>query len=897
MATVNKVRTIDPFFEDAINQIFIHSDKTAFVMDGGIGIGKALADSEVVLTPTGFVPMGTLKVGDEVISEDGKPTTVTGVYPQGRKEIFKLTFKQGQTVRCTSDHLWKVKCIRRKKHSVMTTQEIMDYGVLRENGIIKKNGDSEVQYLMKVPIVKGCNIDSGDELPLDPYFMGLLLGDGGFTHEAVGFTNGTKSIVDEFESLLPQGVQLTKHYYNNAWHCKARGVSRCINPLNKIIRKLGLWGKHSCEKHIPECYKNSSLENRKRLLQGLIDTDGHVLKANGNIEFNTSSEQLMKDYCYVARSIGMELGKVSTKIPTYTYKGEKKTGEKSYRVNQLVRYDGHATIVDISSDGYETATCITVDHPSKLFVTNDFILTHNSSNFVMQGAYSISQLIEPIRKGNKMVRESKWAAVRESENSALSTVQQLLGEAIFTPEIMAMDNSPVKVSGSHPAKVTIKHALPDNTFIEMHIECHGFNNEQAHNRLRTHDFLGAMIFEMQGIPFNIFEVTAQRCGRFRTNDLIIKKTINGKEYQLSGLNKLAMVLCDVNIPERPHPLYKNYYDVPDKSKLPYLFITPPSPLIYKPVDSVPQNILDKYPVTVFEGEEVVWLPNPQAYNMTRHFEEKDENGENIPWTGYDYWFSKLHLPDSDVRRYIIGKPDTVGGEGAVYGKFRNSDKTVLTRQLNRNRPIYIGYDPGGHAAFEFCQLHEGDHLHFFNEFYFEPGDRASTRIQVKDYVFPYILKKCRGFKVILVLDPASSWLGKNNITGNEETALNMIQDELIEFKDKFKDANIHVELQPCMVSNQNTTARINSLSYFIDKHKLSADPKCDMLVTALSGGYQKKKLKSGIISDNIDKDSIYSHPAEAAQYPAVNIINTIKKAKHESNKSSKRRVYRVKRTR
>ena len=148
-----------------------------------------------------------------------------------------------------------------------------------------------------------------------------------------------------------------------------------------------------------------------------------------------------------------------------------------------------------------------------------------SSNFVMQGAYSISQLVTPIRKDNKLVRESKWAVVRESENSALATIQQLLSEAIFTPEVMSMDNSPIKVYGSHPAKVLIKHALPDNTILEMHLECHGFNNEAAHNRLRTHEFMGALIFEMQGIPFNIFEVVQERCGRFRTDTLSITKRL------------------------------------------------------------------------------------------------------------------------------------------------------------------------------------------------------------------------------------------------------------------------------------------------------------------------------------------------------------------------------------
>lgn len=532
------------------------------------------------------------------------------------------------------------------------------------------------------------------------------------------------------------------------------------------------------------------------------------------------------------------------------------------------------------------------------FVMDGPIGIGKSSNFVMQGAYNISQLVEPIKKGKKMVRESRWAAVRESENSASATIQQLLTEAIFTPEIVSMEDSPVKVSGSHPVRITVEHELPDGTHLEMHIECHGFNNPKAHNRLRTHEFMGAMIFEMQGIPFNIFEVTMQRCGRFRTNDLVIKKTIDGKEYQLSGLSKLAMVLCDVNIPERPHEMYAKYYDVADKSKLPYVFLTPPSPIIPVDVNKVSDEILNKYPVGVYDDKDVVWLPNPKAYNMTRHFEEKDSNGVNIPWTGYDYWFNKLHLTESEITRYIRGRPDTLGGKGAVYGKFKKNNRTVVRKQLDYNRPVWVGYDPGSYAAVELAQLLPGDHLHFFKEFNFEPGDHASTRVQFADFVFPYMIKHLKGTMIYLVLDPASSWLGKNNITGSEETVVNMIGDEIAAYRDKFEKARITIKIVPCLIANQNVSARIGSLNYFIDKHALSVDPSCETLITSLAGGYRKKELKSGIISDNIDKDNPYSHPAEAAQYPTVNIINQIKKAKRNGNKdSSKRRRYKIRSTR
>jgi len=536
------------------------------------------------------------------------------------------------------------------------------------------------------------------------------------------------------------------------------------------------------------------------------------------------------------------------------------------------------------------------------FVMDGSLGTGKSSNFVMQGAYNISQLVAPIKKGTRMVRETKWAAVRESENSALATIRQLLGEAIFTPEIMALENSPVKVNGSHPAKVTVSHDLPDGTELEMIIECHGFNNEAAHNRLRTHEFMGAMIFEMQGIPFNIFEVTQQRCGRFRTSDMSISKTINGKVYKLSGLTKLAMVLCDVNIPERPHPLYTEYYDRTNKDKLPYLFLTPPSPLLYKATTDIPSEKLkaltDKgYPVTRFEGEEVIWFPNPKAYNMTRHFEEKDENDVNIPWSGFNYWFKMLHRTDSEIRRYVLGIPDTVGGVQAIYKTFRNDDSTVYRRDLNYNRPVYLGYDPGGYAAAVMCQTLSPYILHYFKEFIFEPSDGVSTRLIFADYIFPYCKQHLKGVDIVMIPDPASSWLGKSIMAGQSESVINMVMDEWRIYREANPALTFTFKIVPCYVSNQNTDARLNSLGYFIDKGYISIDPDCDVLVAALSGGYQKKKLKSGIISDNIDKDNPYSHPAEAAQYPAVNILNNIRKVTNANQRGSKRRIHKISRPR
>lgn len=512
----------------------------------------------------------------------------------------------------------------------------------------------------------------------------------------------------------------------------------------------------------------------------------------------------------------------------------------------------------------------------KVFIMDGAIGLGKSTEFLMRGAYTLSQCVEPIEKNGRMVRESLWAGIRESENSAVATFMQLLEGGIFNPAVMAHPNSPVQLTGSHPRYIRIAHALPDNTFLDMRIECHGFNNEKAFDRLKSREYLGVLIPEMQAIPWLIVETARERSGRWHTETMKLSKEIDGKTYSLTGIDALKITLADVNIPERPHPLYEFYYDVPDRSKLPYMTITPPEPLLCKPACEVSERLREKYPVTRFEGVETVWYPNPECYNMTRHFEKQDEDGENIPWSGYELWYGELHRTDSAVRRYVQGRPDTVGGAESVYSSFEKNDKTIRERPLDRRHTVFVGFDPGTYAAYEFLQPTDEGGIHFFHEIFFNPEDNVKTRSQLTDFVIPYIEENLKGFNVVFIPDPAAKFG-----TGTSESPLSIIQE-------------LKQQVQMCKVANQDTVSRRDCLGYFLDKGLCTVDPICVMLITGMTGGYKRIKLKSGMISTTIDKSNPYSHPVEAAQYPAVNILFSIRK--RHGRKNSKRSIYKIRHT-
>lgn len=511
-----------------------------------------------------------------------------------------------------------------------------------------------------------------------------------------------------------------------------------------------------------------------------------------------------------------------------------------------------------------------------------------STNWLMLGSYAIAQLVEPVRRGKRMVRESLWVGVRESENSAIDTFEQLIEEALFDPDVLALDDSPVKKYGSHPTFIEINHELEDGTFLAMKIECHGFNNPKAFNRLKSRAYMMALVPEGQSIPFNIIVTLIERCGRWRTDNTKISKVIDGVKYTLTGLKQLAQVMVDINIPTRPHALYTNYYDKPNKDELPYNFVTPPEPLIpMRVADVKDEAILEKYPVTRFEGKQTVWLPNPKCYNMTRHFEAKDGDGNRIPWTGYDLWYRELHRTDSEIRRYVLGRPDTVGGAGAVYKHF-NKDQAVKTMEMPEGCDIYMGIDPGGKAAVEMCFIINGERIHFFKEFITVIDDGISMRKLLEGFVLPYCRKHLGGHMIKIVADPASTQLGKNKMMGHTESVLYVIRSCIRDEMDNHATSNVVYKIEGCIVPNQNTEARINSLGYFIDKGFCTLDPECKQLKDALVGGYQYKTLLSGTVSSIIDKENPYSDPAEAAQYPAVNILHMLRKNNAKTPKKSKR---------
>jgi hypothetical protein len=349
----------------------------------GRQIGKALEENEPVLTPRGYSPIKDLVVGDTVFDGSGKPTKVTGVFPQGKREIFRVTFSDGAYSDCDEEHLWV--CAKAgRKFTVKTLKEIR----------ARKGGDNpSSDQGMRIPLASPVEFPEKVHY-INPYILGLLLGDGALTiGRNVGFTTADLELADSFKEQAGVNLVESAHYgYRlNKDNCQYK-----INPFRDELIRLDLI--HTAEhKRVPKEYLFDSVENRLELLRGLMDTDGSIY-GKCQIEFYSVSKQLAEDVQFLVHSLG-GTARIKTKQGYYKKDGERINCKICYRVKikiqdinpfklkrkadrfYNIKYDKTRVIKNIRSLGFSNAICISVASPEKTFLTRDCIVTHNSTSF------------------------------------------------------------------------------------------------------------------------------------------------------------------------------------------------------------------------------------------------------------------------------------------------------------------------------------------------------------------------------------------------------------------------------------------------------------------------------------------------------------------------------------
>ncbi len=350
--------------------------------------GKALHVNEKVLLKNGtWVAILDIKPGDELASVDGEPSIVLGKEWHVHRRLFEVIFSDGTRSICADDHLWETRCDAWEKtaeaSTILTTLEAQEW-------LAHPKAAHTELYIPQFKGEFGDNLD----LPIDPYILGALIGDGSFVGGSITITSADEFIVNKFKEYFGEDNIRARKEHNKAKPYQYGIVTNGV--LQQKLKNLGLLNHKSEYKFIPEIYLKTTRENRLALLQGLMDTDGTAGLKYGNLEYSTSSPRLAQDVIYLIRSLGYGCTSVS-RIPKFKDRhGKTKNGLRAYRIKihgpgqdcfQLPRKKARtigsfkfyrkkfAKITEIDPG---PAICIQVSHPRGLFITNDFIVTHNS---------------------------------------------------------------------------------------------------------------------------------------------------------------------------------------------------------------------------------------------------------------------------------------------------------------------------------------------------------------------------------------------------------------------------------------------------------------------------------------------------------------------------------------
>ena len=364
--------------------------------------GRAHPLSSMVLTPCGFRPIGNLRVGDLVIGSDGEPTPVIGVYPQGHKEVFRVRTQDGASTLCCGEHLWQVTTPsdrrRGKAGRVLQTKEMI--GRLR----------SFHQHRFELPLLSAPARFEPRDVPMDPYALGLLLGDGCVTGKTTPtFSTRDPELVAALEKeledieLVSKGIgdYTLRHIHGH------RGGVIVANPVTDTLRELGLAGTTSRSKFIPEIYLHNGPDVRLAVLQGLLDTDGGPVTQRARtcrIQYTTCSENLRDDVVYLVRSLGgitywrkrkaagrrpgLANGRpVPHRSDAFILDIRLPAGLQPFRLaRKRELYGRHGGgrpmrfIDSIEPAGEAETVCIQVAAADSLYITDDFLVTHNTIN-------------------------------------------------------------------------------------------------------------------------------------------------------------------------------------------------------------------------------------------------------------------------------------------------------------------------------------------------------------------------------------------------------------------------------------------------------------------------------------------------------------------------------------
>lgn len=354
--------------------------------------------SEPVLTTKGWSTMGDIQVGDELWNPNGSRQTILHKTSNGLSDIYEFEFADGRKTRCGIEHNWLLYDKNAKTNKVLNTKELLDIGICTTSVIT--NGKTYDNYRFRLSLTKPIEL-LNSKVPVNSYLLGCLLGDGHINDRSIYLSGQDSEIFDEIKTILGNdysvkviGYLKQAITYNHRMNHKGSEYDNQkygVNPLLRELKRMGLGKAGKNTKFIPDIYKTSSIESRIALLQGLMDTDGYINAKGNNIHFTNVNKQLIDDVADISRSLGLRVTisektnkhgifyrlLFSGRIDFPIFKLSRKLKRFKLR-NSKQSYDT-VPLIKITKLKYkEESSCIIVSNPNHLYITKDYIVTHNS---------------------------------------------------------------------------------------------------------------------------------------------------------------------------------------------------------------------------------------------------------------------------------------------------------------------------------------------------------------------------------------------------------------------------------------------------------------------------------------------------------------------------------------
>jgi len=382
----------------------------------------------MVYTPTGPVRMGDISVGDTVLGANGKPYGVTRVLDVGDRDVYELVFRDGARAQAAKSHVWRVSNDRFiGRHCTTAQMAELTPGTLSAYYI---DCCEPLQF-------------NPQDVPIDPWLLGILLGDGCLCSNVISISTADPFIVDEVVARVPSGYEVkgdaaSRHRYiikaidRHAGRCDPENVyleggtyEPCTGTeyprgyqdrpevvavkketrleryrdtyitthgnLMRGLEALGLRGRNHTNKFIPDLYKYNTVDCRRRVLCGLIDSDGHVPANSAIVRVVVTSRQLAQDIQEVVRGLGgtCNISHRKARNPNRSDSWDCSIEHRDlHRFVSLPRKARNVSnggrrvcrkISEINHVGVKPTICLSVDSPDHLYVTDGCIPTHNST--------------------------------------------------------------------------------------------------------------------------------------------------------------------------------------------------------------------------------------------------------------------------------------------------------------------------------------------------------------------------------------------------------------------------------------------------------------------------------------------------------------------------------------